>query len=81
MPKKAKTLTIKKEANFAAPVQAQEEDLLRTGEDCSLYVSKAAMQILKRLVKATRRSRSMIVSLFVEKYGPEIEKDPKSLIV
>lgn len=57
-------------------VEEVESELLRTGENCSLYITKPAMKLLKVLAKSSRRSRSMIVSLFVEKYGPELEKNP-----
>ena len=59
----------------------KEENLLkRTGVNCSLYLSKEAAALLSSMKKKARRSKSVVVSLLLEKFGPLVMEDPKSLI-
>ncbi len=51
----------------------------RNGVNASLYISKEADKILDELEEPTRRSRSEIVSILIEKHGPGYILDPKSL--
>lgn len=58
-----------------------EKELKRSGVDNSLYLSKEADSILDRCKARTRRSRSLVASMLIEKYGPAVEKDPGLLNV
>jgi len=51
----------------------------RTGVNQSLYISLTAASLLKTCRKSTKRSKSAVVSLLLEKYGPSIARDPKLL--
>lgn len=51
----------------------------RNGVNRSLYISKTAAAILKSCRKSTRRSNSAIVSILLEKYGPNIARDGRLL--
>ena len=51
----------------------------RKGVNASLYISKEADRILDDLEEPTRRSRSEIVSIIIERHGPQYIQDPKSL--
>jgi hypothetical protein len=62
-----------------ADAEAVEE--IRNGVNKSLYLSKTADAILARIEKATPLSQSAIVSLMIQRFGPEIERDPRKLMV
>lgn len=49
------------------------------GINKSLYLSIEAGEILERLKEVTDRSESKVVTLLLEKYGPEIMNHPEKL--
>jgi hypothetical protein len=51
----------------------------RTGVNRSLYITINAAAILKACRKTTRRSNSAVVSMLLEKYGPNITRDGRLL--
>lgn len=70
----AQTKTINKEA------EKQEKELFRSGVNTSLYISKAGSALLTKLEKKTRRSKSTIVTLLIEKYAPDVESGKAVLL-
>jgi len=52
----------------------------KTGVNASLYLSKEADDVLDRVAAAAKRSRSDVVSLMLEIYGPELLNDPGKLV-
>lgn len=51
----------------------------RNGVNKSLYITTAANQLLRSCKKSTKRSHSAIVSMLLEKYGPNIARDGRLL--
>ena len=47
----------------------------RRGLGISIYISNAAEDLLERVSMSTRRSKSEIISLLVETYGPQLLAD------
>lgn len=57
----------------------QNKQSKKTGVNRSVYISMKAAEILKACRKSTNRSKSSIISMLVEKYGPNIARDPRLL--
>lgn len=51
----------------------------RNGVNKSLYITVTAAQLLKSCKRSTKRSHSAIVSMLLEKYGPNISRDGRLL--
>lgn len=47
----------------------------RKGAGVSLYITDRAEDLLERVALATRRSKSEVVSMLVETYGPHLLAD------
>lgn len=60
--------------------ETQEKVSKKMGVNRSIYVSIRAAEILKACKKSTKRSKSAIISMLVEKYGPNIARDPRLLL-